>query len=74
MGAPGAVGARIEISTPAVPRIPRVEGIEQKINPGPTPTTTVDPVVPPSPFGTPPEDDPFAPQPTTKKKPKGTKI
>lgn len=74
MGAPGAVGARVEISTPAVPRIPRLEGLEQKINPVPPPTTTVDPVIPPSPFGNPADDDPLAPEPTTKKKPKGTKI
>lgn len=77
MGAPGAIGARVEpLATAVVPRVPRLEGVEQKINPvpTPTPTTTADPVVPPSPFGTPPDDDPLAPEPTTKKKPKGTKI
>lgn len=75
MGAPGAVGARVEAPPPTPgPRVPRLEGLEQKINPGPTPTVAPTPVIPPSPFGTPPEDDPLDPEPTTKKKPKGTKI
>jgi len=75
MGAPGAIGARVEAQVAtADPRVPRLEGLEQKINPGPTPTVAPTPVIPPSPFGTPPDEDPLAPEPTPTKKPKGTKI
>jgi len=68
ISAPGAVGAQVEPpAPPTLPRPPRSEGIEQKINPGP------EPVIPPSPFGSPPDEDP-PPSTTTKKKPKGTQL
>ncbi|MBK9263715.1 MAG: hypothetical protein IPM54_28415 [Polyangiaceae bacterium] len=69
MGAPGAVGAHVEPPPPpSLPRPPRSEGVEQKINPG----TGPEPVIPPSPFGSPLHDEP--PSTTTKKKPKGTAL
>jgi hypothetical protein len=70
IGAPGAVGARVEpnVAVAIPPREPSTNGIEEKIEPGPG----HDPVIPPSPFGSPQDDDP--PPLTPKKKPKGTKI
>lgn len=71
MGAPGAVGVRVDSAAatagPRLPHSPPSNHIEEKINPGPG----HEPVIPPSPFGSPPDDDPPT---TTKKKPKGTKI
>jgi hypothetical protein len=72
IGAPGAVGARVEPpAPPAILRAPRSNGIEQKINPDPLPEPGHEPIIPPSPFGSPQDDGPAV---TTKKKPKGTKI
>lgn len=72
---PGAVGADVDPTAPRPRglRAPRTEELEQKINP--EPGKPAEPVIPPSPFGAPPDpdDEPVAP-PTTKKKPQGTKI
>lgn len=81
MAPPGAVGADVDPKpVPRPPRPNRSEGIEQKIDPKPgntlEPTPPSEPVIPPSPFGTPPDPDDDEPTPpvTTKKKPQGTKI
>ena len=74
IGAPGAVGARLEAPTPAAfPYKPRTETIEEEINPKPVQPPSTAPVIPPSPFGEPPDDEDPPPTPPTKKQ-KGTKI
>lgn len=75
VGAPGAVGARVEQPAPVMPYGPRTEGIQEKINPVPPPAKTgPEPVIPPSPFGVPPDDEDPQPVPPPTKKQKGTKI